>query len=128
MGVQVMTREHISLACALHIPMYVVVTKCDIAPPNIMKTTKMALAKLLRSYNKMPFPVKDQAAVKAAVDAIVSERVTPVFTVSSVTGQGMDLLKEFIARIKRLPSKYTIGPNGASTKSDGEEGENEVKL
>jgi len=27
MGVQVMTREHISIACALNIPMFVAVTK-----------------------------------------------------------------------------------------------------
>lgn len=110
MGVQVMTREHISLACALHIPMYVIVTKVDICPPNIMKTTKMALAKLLRSHNKMPFPVKDEESLQTAIDAIVSERVTPVFTISSVTGQGMDLLKSFIGSIKRLPSKYTLSP------------------
>ncbi len=32
MGVQVMTKEHISIACALQIPLAVVVTKVDIAP------------------------------------------------------------------------------------------------
>ena len=34
MGVQVMTREHVSIACALNIPMIVVVTKIDICPPK----------------------------------------------------------------------------------------------
>lgn len=34
MGVQVMTREHISIACALNIPMFVAVTKIDICPPE----------------------------------------------------------------------------------------------
>jgi GTPase len=34
MGVQVMTREHISIACALNIPMFVAVTKIDICPPK----------------------------------------------------------------------------------------------
>lgn len=34
MGVQVMTREHISIACALNIPMFVAVTKMDICPPK----------------------------------------------------------------------------------------------
>lgn len=34
MGVQMMTREHISIACALNIPMFVAVTKIDICPPK----------------------------------------------------------------------------------------------
>ena len=55
MGVQVMTREHISIACALNIPMFVAVTKVDICPPNILKTTRTALAKLLRSNGKENF-------------------------------------------------------------------------
>ncbi len=108
MGVQVMTREHISIACALSLPMYVVVTKVDICPPNIMKTTKMALAKLLRTHGKMPFPVKDEAAVITAVETIASERITPVFTISSVTGQGMDLVKMFLSRLRRLPQRYVL--------------------
>jgi GTPase len=32
MGVQLMTKEHISIACALSIPLAVVLTKIDIAP------------------------------------------------------------------------------------------------
>lgn len=36
MGVQVMTREHVSIACALNIPMLVAVTKIDICPPKLV--------------------------------------------------------------------------------------------
>jgi GTPase len=86
MGVQLMTREHISIACALNIPMFVCVTKIDICPENILKTTRTALAKLLRASGKMPFPVKDMTAVHTAANTIVSDRITPVFTISSVTG------------------------------------------
>ena len=88
MGVQLMTREHISIACALNIPLFVAVTKVDICPENILKTTRTALAKVLRSHGKMPFPVKDMAAVQTAAETISSDRITPVFTLSSVTGQG----------------------------------------
>ena len=106
MGVQLMTREHISLACALNIPMFVAVTKVDICPPNVLKTTRTALAKLLRAQGKMPFPVKDEAAVGTAVDSIGSNHVVPVFTVSSVTGQGVDLLKAFVSKVRRTPQRY----------------------
>jgi GTPase len=106
MGVQIMTKEHISIACALNIPMFVVVTKVDICPPNILKLTRTSLAKLLRGNGKMPFPVKDSAAVQTAIDSIPSNRVTPVFTISSVTGQGVDLLKAFICKLRRTPQRY----------------------
>lgn len=111
MGVQVMTREHISIACALNIPMFVAFTKVDICPPNILKTTRTALAKLLRSNGKMPFPVKDSEAVQTAADNILSDRITPVFTLSSVTGHGVDLLRAFICRIRRSPLRYSGVPD-----------------
>jgi GTPase len=106
MGVQVMTREHISIACALNIPMFVAVTKVDICPANILKTTRTALAKLLRAHGKMPFPVKDMAAVQTAADSIASDRITPVFTISSVSGAGVDLLRMFVAKVRRAASRY----------------------
>ena len=52
MGVQVMTREHISIACALNIPMFVAVTKVDICPQNVLVNTRKTLAKLLRENGK----------------------------------------------------------------------------
>lgn len=107
MGVQIMTREHISIACALNIPMFVAVTKVDICPPNILKTTRTALAKLLRANGKMPFPVKDMTAVETAADSIASDRITPVFTMSSVTGQGVDLLRAFVTKVRRSPLRYS---------------------
>ena len=46
------------------------------------------MIQVLRANGKMPFPVKDMAAVQVAADSICSDRITPVFTLSSVTGQG----------------------------------------
>jgi GTPase len=106
MGVQVMTREHVSIACALNIPMLVVVTKIDICPPNVLKTTRMTMARLLRSHGKMPFPVKDMEGVTTAVQSIAANRITPVFSLSSVTGQGVDLLRAFVARVQRSCARY----------------------
>lgn len=106
MGVQVMTREHIALACALHIPLFVALTKVDIAPPEILKSTRTTLAKLLRANGKVPFPVKDIASVSTAASTMATDRITPVFTMSSVSGQGVDLLRLFISQLRRSPSRY----------------------
>ena len=86
MGVQVMTKEHISIACALNIPMIVIITKIDICPPNILQNTRKTLAKLLRANGKMPFPMKDESSVGIAVESIASNRITPVFAISAVNG------------------------------------------
>ena len=63
MGVQIMTREHIAIATALNLPMFVAVTKIDMCPPKILQTTRKTLAKLLRENGRMPYPVKDMDAV-----------------------------------------------------------------
>lgn len=54
----------------------------------------------------MPFPVKDDVAVQTAADSIASNRITPVFTISSVTGQGVDLLRSFVAKVRRSIQRY----------------------
>ncbi|TFJ84522.1 hypothetical protein NSK_004507 [Nannochloropsis salina CCMP1776] len=106
MGVTVMTREHIAIACALSIPLAVVLTKIDIAPEPVLKQTRQTLARYLRKNNKLPYPIKDMTQVEAAADSLASDRVTPVFAISSVTGQGMDLLRAFVSRLRRTPRLY----------------------
>lgn len=106
MGVQIMTREHVAIACALNIPMLVVYTKVDICPPDVLKSTRMTMARLLQHHGKKPFPVKDLASVQVAVDSIVANRITPVFSVSSVTGIGMDLLRKLVSTIQRSYTRY----------------------
>lgn len=114
MGVQMMTREHISIACALNIPMFVAVTKIDICPPNILKQTRQTLAKLLRSNGKMPYPVKDMSNVAAAAESIATNRITPVFALSNVSGMGVDLLRAFVSKVRRSPLRYA----GADSDAD----------
>uniref|UniRef100_A0A7R9UAM3 Elongation factor Tu, chloroplastic n=1 Tax=Pinguiococcus pyrenoidosus TaxID=172671 RepID=A0A7R9UAM3_9STRA len=106
MGVQRMTREHISIACALSIPLVVCVTKIDIAPQPVLKQTRRTLAKFLRACGKMPYPVKESSQVEAAAQSVASDRITPVFAISSVTGLGLPLLREFVSKIRRSFNLY----------------------
>lgn len=48
MGVKRMTKEHISIAMALDIPVIIVLTKIDIAPKNIAKETLVDIRQYLR--------------------------------------------------------------------------------
>jgi GTPase len=61
MGVSRMTREHLGIALILKIPFFVVVTKIDISPPDVLLKTLETLGKILKSpsFAKLPILVKD---------------------------------------------------------------------
>ncbi len=61
MGVSRMTREHLGISLALKVPIFIVITKVDIAPEEIYEETKNTLIKILKSpqAQKMPQIVKE---------------------------------------------------------------------
>mmetsp|Transcript_13517 Transcript_13517/g.6666 ORF Transcript_13517/g.6666 Transcript_13517/m.6666 type:complete len:108 (+) Transcript_13517:299-622(+) len=61
MGVTRMTKEHLGIALALKIPVFIVLTKIDICPENIYKQTLNTLVKILKSPGaaRMPVIVKE---------------------------------------------------------------------
>ncbi|KAJ2159736.1 hypothetical protein GGF46_002815 [Coemansia sp. RSA 552] len=97
-GIVGMAKEHLGLALALGIPVFVVITKIDMCPPNILDRTLKQLTKLLRSSGcrKLPISVRDHSSVVMAASRCVSQRVCPVFQISNVTGEGIDVLQTFL--------------------------------
>mmetsp|Transcript_6771 Transcript_6771/g.25306 ORF Transcript_6771/g.25306 Transcript_6771/m.25306 type:complete len:542 (-) Transcript_6771:163-1788(-) len=95
MGVLRMTKEHISLALVLKIPMFFVVTKIDICPPNILKETLTTINKILKlpGVRKIPFIVKNREDVVKCVLNMKTGRVVPIILMSSVTGENVDLVR-----------------------------------
>jgi GTPase len=49
MGVSRMTKEHLGISLALKVPIFIVITKIDIAPPNVYEDTRNTLVKILKS-------------------------------------------------------------------------------
>jgi GTPase len=49
MGVSRMTKEHLGISLALKVPIFIVITKIDIAPANVYEDTKNTLVKILKS-------------------------------------------------------------------------------
>ena len=97
-GIVGMTKEHLGLALALSVPVFVVVTKIDMCPPNVLQETLKLLVKILKSQGcrKVPVMVKTPDDVVLSATNFVSERLCPIFQVSNVTGQNLDLLKNFL--------------------------------
>jgi GTPase len=101
MGVQRMTKEHLGIALALKVPIIIVITKVDIAPEDIYKQTLDYIIKVLKSTgaNKMPVIVREKDDVKIFSENIVSDRISPIFCVSSVSGEGIDQLRSFMGSL-----------------------------
>lgn len=97
-GVVGMTKEHLGLALALNVPVFVVVTKIDMCPANILQETMKLLCRILKSpgCRKIPVIVSSHDDVIVSASNFTSERICPIFQVSNVTGDNIDLLKSFL--------------------------------
>lgn len=93
-----MSREHLGIALALNVPVMVIVTKIDICPPHILQETLSQLSKILKSpgARKIPIFVKDMEETINTATQFVSQRICPIFQVSNVTGENLDLVRTFL--------------------------------
>jgi GTPase len=109
MGLNKITREHISLCISLHIPFAFVVTKLDLCE-NRQKafdetmTTVQKIAKM-PTVDKMLCKIKDLDDVILCANNISHNSIIPLFQTSNVSGEGLDLLKSFL---NLVPSKSHI--------------------
>ena len=105
MGVLRMTREHLSIALLFNLPIFIVVTKLDISPQNITKSTCEDIKKIFKSISrerrrKLYFINNEEKWIKykkicSSPDYSPIENV-PIFAISSVTGQNVNSIIEFV--------------------------------
>ena len=75
-GIVGMTKEHLGLALALSVPVFVVITKIDMCPPNVLQENLKLLVRILKSpgCRKVPVTVKTPDDVVVSAVNFVSER------------------------------------------------------
>ncbi|KAL9954791.1 hypothetical protein ACROYT_G042368 [Oculina patagonica] len=97
-GIVGTTKEHLGLAMALKVPTFVIVNKTDICLPAMVERTLKVLDRVLKSpcCKKVPVVVKTEDDVIVAATNFTSNQVTPVFTVSCVTGENLNLVRKFL--------------------------------
>lgn len=68
--------EHLGLALALNVPVFVVVTKIDMCPANVLQDTMKLLTRILKSpgCRKIPVIVQNPDDVVVSATNFVSER------------------------------------------------------
>lgn len=93
-----MSKEHLGIALALNVPVMVVITKIDICPPHILEQTIIQLTRILKSpgARKIPIFVKTRQDTITTATQFVSQRICPIFQVSNVTGECLDLVRIFL--------------------------------
>ena len=101
-GIQLMTREHISLVYTLKIPMFIVYTKTDLCPPNIYK---MNLDYITTYYKKKmglttTFITNDEERKEIQSSFTKGSKIVPLFAISNVYGNGVELVKQFIKELE----------------------------
>ncbi|KAJ0004734.1 hypothetical protein NQD34_010948 [Periophthalmus magnuspinnatus] len=127
-GIAGTTREHLGLAMALKVPIFIVISKVDLCMRATVERTVRQLERVLKQpgCNKVPMVVanKDDAVTAAQQFAqspkyvlfcqicfymthqtptsLFPSSITPIFTLSSVSGESLDLLKIFFNIIPPL--------------------------
>jgi len=100
MGVSHITKEHIFLCLTLKIPFAIIITKIDIGKtrPEVYKETEEMIQKILRlpGIRRLSYRVNNQDDVISCAQKMSSLSVTPIFHTSNVTGEGIDLLRQFL--------------------------------
>ena len=113
MGISKMTREHVGICVALGLPIFFVITKIDLAPPDIAKGTYDAVCRVLKQARKMPYECRTPAEVHTAATSILAHRVVPIVRVNNITGEGHALLRQLLRELP-LPPVPTRGAAAAA--------------
>lgn len=105
MGVSRMTREHISIATALDIPIIIVITKIDLGRYNILtktiKDTKKIIKNSRSTVNKI-YVVKDSELIKKHIVYYNKnyKNYCPIFLISNKSGKNIKRFRNFIKNLK----------------------------
>lgn len=97
-GLVGMSKEHLGIALALNVPVMVIITKIDICPPQILQETLSQLSKILKSpgARKIPIFIQNMEETINTATQFVSQRICPIFQVSNVTGENLELVRTFL--------------------------------
>lgn len=76
-----MTIEHIGIAFYLKIPFFIIITKIDICPKNILKQTMASLNKILKKkkLKKVPVLVKEETDISDMAKKMPNNHICPIF-------------------------------------------------
>jgi len=92
------TLSHLRLCAAMNIPVIVVLTKVDRVSTDHLRETKRQVQHMLRDseVGLRPFVVRSSKDIVTVVDKVSDGGLTPVVSVSCVTGEGLDTIRKLL--------------------------------
>jgi GTPase len=109
-GINKTTKEHLVLSLALNIPIIILITKTDLVSPEQLTAIHSSVTTVLQSKacKKQPKLVNSEAELSQIINEMCDLRadnmnnsITPVLSVSSVSGTGFDLFKQLLFLLPR---------------------------
>ncbi len=94
------SREHMILMGNQELPMFIVISRIDAAKENELEFTRLLVKETLRDIGKIPIPISDEADIETITKELVHKTIVPIFEVSTVSGEGLELLTKFISKLK----------------------------
>ena len=104
-GLSAMGKEHLAIASILRFPIFIVITKIDKYDEKRVQEVVKEIRNVLKipGINRLAIEVESEEDLLNAVLAMRTKRVVPIFKVSNVTGQGLDLLMKFLNMLPPVP-------------------------
>ena len=116
-GIMGMTKEHLIVALSLNIPLFVVITKVDVAVPKKLKNIENRLRVIFNNKfaGKKTIEFIDESNITVFLETYNPlESIIPVFKISNVSGYNLDVFKDFIYNLTPIKKRGDI--NNPSTK------------
>ncbi|KAJ3043367.1 GTP binding protein, partial [Rhizophlyctis rosea] len=107
-GLSEISKEHFGTAVVLKVPVFVVLTKIDVASGEELTGTVESLLGLLKTpgIRRVPMVIQNEDDLVVAVSSFVSSRVVPIFLTSAVTGDNLNLLTSFLNLLPKSTRNY----------------------
>jgi GTPase len=100
MNLSKMTKEHIFLCLSLHIPFVIIITKIDLCRErkNVLDETIKDIKGLLKGpgVRRIPYDIHNKEDVLLCSKNIHKLTTVPIFYISSLTGEGVDNIRQFL--------------------------------
>ena len=94
------TREHFSYAITLDVPVFIVINKIDLCSKTSVQKTIECLTDLFKYENNSiqldSYVVKDEEDLFKAAEMFIKKLICPIFAISCVTGENINVLKKFL--------------------------------
>lgn len=97
-GVRGMTKEHIMLCCSFNIPFIILITKVDLYTPEVVASTIDTVSRLIKKARKEMWRIREMVDIEIPLQN-ANNNFVPVFTLSNVTGEGLDIIKKYLFRL-----------------------------